>query len=222
MAKILLNYPSRGRLMKYSKTIASYASKSSGKNPIHFLIKVDKNDIVMNQPYVHTFTANLLKTYAHVTSEIVVMEPAGKIAAINNAVSGHDFDIVLSIADDMDCIKDYWDEDVVSDMGSDYASSLNYDSDPRLQDYTSLIVLPILGRKVYDQYGYIYHPDYKSEYCDNEQTIVLKSITKNIPKKIFHHDWGNNQDSLMATNIMVGQSVDRQTFERRKAQGFPK
>jgi len=31
-----------------------------------------------------------------------------------------------------------------------------------------LITFSILGKRLYERFGYIYHPDYKSLYCDNE------------------------------------------------------
>lgn len=38
----------------------------------------------------------------------------------------------------------------------------------------SLFTLSIMGKKLYDQFGYIYHPDYKYTYCDNEFHLVVK------------------------------------------------
>jgi hypothetical protein len=62
-----------------------------------------------------------------------------------------------------------------------------------------LNTLSILGRKYYDRFGYIYHPAYKSLYCDNEFTEISVSLNKVIYCKdvIIEHRHADLDHSLV-------------------------
>ena len=87
--------------------------------------------------------------------------------------------------------------------------------------------MSILGKKLYDHIGYIYHSDYKSFYCDNEFRDVVYGINKAvfINNIIVQHDWcGNNHkdiDEVYKRNSEMSR-VDEATYNRRKKLGFPK
>ena len=130
----------------------------------------------------------------------------------------------------MEPVEDGWDDIIVQDMMREFPNqygALNYNNDPRLEEkgaegYKTLITLPVIGRKLYDKFGYIYHPDYKSEWCDNEQTEVFESlgVLRHINRRPIIHKWAENQDALMHRNMQVGWNHDRQTYARRKAANF--
>jgi hypothetical protein len=69
----------------------------------------------------------------------------------------------------------------------------------------------------------VYHPDYKSEWFDNEQTEVFESlgVLKHIKRRPIIHKWFENQDSLMARNMQIGSNYDKQMYMNRKSSGFP-
>lgn len=216
--KLLVNYPSRSRPFKFINIMRSYVEKSSKLHDLHFLIKVDRDDVSMNNPRIVAFLDSLKISY---TLE-VLSDCKGKIDAINRCVSNQQFDAVICIADDMNVIESNWDDIICQDFGGDYDRCINYNTDKRLTDFKSLLVLPIIGKVLYDRFGYIYHPDYVSEYCDNEQTEVFGALGKihHKDQKVFDHDWWGNQDSLMDRNKNIGFSIDRITFQKRKANNF--
>ena len=220
MAKILVNYPSRSRPHKFIKILRDYSSRLSGKNDVHFLIKIDKDDTSLNNNRIINFLKSLNVSY---TLEILE-DCQGKVDAINRNVSKYDFDIVITISDDMELLVDGWDEIISKDFKQNYCQCLNYNVDPRLQEkgFESLIVLPIIGKDLYKKFEYIYHPSYKSEYCDNEQTEVFSTlgVVTNINHKIVIHKWDQNQDQLMLRNIGVGYQYDRENYEKRKKVNF--
>jgi hypothetical protein len=119
-----------------------------------------------------------------------------------------------------------WDELIRQHMNQNFPDSngaINYNVDPRLGDnWPSLITLPVIGRKLYKRFGYIYNPSYLSECCDNEQTEVFARMNKlvHVNQRPIVHEWQKYLDSLSARNIGLGQR-DRVTFESRKAAGFP-
>ena len=82
----------------------------------------------------------------------------------------------------------------------------------------------VLGWNLYKKFGYIYHPDYTSLYCDNEMTIVCRELGKLIasPICIFRHEWTAQPfDELHARNENAGMyEVDGKVFEDRKKNNF--
>ena len=228
MAKILLKYPTRQRPLKFFKNLINYIDTASGEHDLLIVISMDHDDLEMNNDTVKQG----LETLNDEGIEIRYFygESKGKINAINRNIPTDTWDILIATADDMEPVEDGWDNIIVQDMMKEFPNldgALNYNTDPRLDNkgadgYKTLITLPIIGRKLYTRLGYIYHPDYKSEWCDNEQTEVFESLDalRHINRRPIVHKWAENQDELMASNMRIGWSVDRQTFAKRKAIGF--
>jgi hypothetical protein len=202
-------------------TVKKYVELSSKKHQLHFLVKIDNEDLTMTQSWVVRFLENIAKENTHVSFEIKRMLGSGKIQAINSHVTG-DFDAIACIADDIHPKMSAWDDYIYQKFDENYDQCLNFNCDPRTQDFTKLIIFPIIGKKLYDRFGYIYHPSYKSEWCDNEQTEVYESLgkLKHInDKNAFFHDWWGNQDHLMQKNMQIG-LADKQVFLDRKEKEF--
>jgi hypothetical protein len=68
----------------------------------------------------------------------------------------------------------------------------------------------------------VYHPSYKSEWCDNEQTEVFETmgVLRHINTRPIIHKWAENQDDLMHRNMQVGQTFDKTLFLERKKNNF--
>jgi hypothetical protein len=86
-----------------------------------------------------------------------------------------------------------------------------------------LLTLSIMGKKMYDYFGYIYHPSYISVYCDNEFHDSVYALGKctYIDQVIIKHDWVNytGRDNLHTRNESY-YNQDSRTYERRKRMGF--
>lgn len=216
--KLLVNYPSRSRPHKFMTTLKGYVDTSSKLHEIHYLIKIDSDDISMTNPRIKSFLDSLNISYDLIT----LTDCKGKIDAINRHVKDYEFDAVVCIADDIQVIEPRWDDIIFRDFHGDYDRCINYNTDPRLEDFKSLLVMPIIGKPLFDAFGYIYHSDYVSEYCDNEQTEVFENLGKILHKdqKVFRHDWWGNQDALMARNVQWGHSIDKITYTGRKSRNF--
>jgi hypothetical protein len=229
MKHILLKYPTRQRPEKFMSNLNSYLNKASGKHKITVIISMDTDDALLNNEHVRQFLES--KNTDNVIVSFFYGESRGKIHAINRDIPNSSWDILISTADDMEPVENNWDDIIVNDMFSffpDLKGSLNYDTDPRLdhkgpEGYKTLITLPIIGRTLYNLFGYVYHPDYKSEWCDNEQTEVFESlgVLKHIKRRPIIHKWFENQDSLMARNMQIGSNYDKQMYMNRKSSGFP-
>ena len=226
--RILLKYPTRQRPAKFMANLTNYIVKASGKHDLLVVVSMDSDDASLNNPHVQKFIDTFNK--GHVEVRRCYGESNGKIHAINRDIPAEPWDIVISTADDMEPVDEGWDDIIAQDMMREFPDldgSLNYNNDPRLEDkgpqgFHSLITLPVIGRKLYDRFGYIYHPDYKSEWCDNEQTEVFESLglLRHIDRRPIVHKWAENQDALMQRNMQIGWSVDREVYARRKQTGF--
>jgi hypothetical protein len=91
-----------------------------------------------------------------------------------------------------------------------------------------LNTLSIYGRAMYNELGYIYHPDYKSLFCDTELTDRCKGDladrTTYIPYCIIRHEhpgtgYAQNMDALYQHNQRFW-STDMYTYIRRKTYLF--
>ena len=225
---LLLNWATRQRPGKFMKNLDAYLSMASGKHRITVVVSMDKDDLLCNNQHFRKFLDNKKSE----TVEVIYSygESLGKIAAINRDIPATPWDILISTADDMESSEQGWDDIIVQDMIREFPDmdgALNYNDDPRLvekdaEGYKTLITLPVIGRKLYDRFGYVYHPAYKSECCDNEQTEVFESlgVLCHINTTPIIHKWAENQDELMQRNMQVGWSVDRKTYETRKSLNF--
>lgn len=225
---IVLKYPTRNRPLKFMNNLNSYLNKSSGKHKIIVVVSMDMDDSSMNNNPMRYYLTS--KNRENLTVSFSYSNQRGKIAAINRDIPSEDWDILMSVADDMEPVEDGWDDIIATDMASyfpDLNGSLNYNNDPRLESkgmegFKTLITLPVIGRKLYERFGYIYHPDYKSEWCDNEQTEVFEQlgVLRHIDRRPIVHKWAENQDELMRHNMHVGSSHDRDVYNQRKAKNF--
>ena len=88
-----------------------------------------------------------------------------------------------------------------------------------------LNTLCILGKKYYDRFNYIYNPEYKSVWSDNEFMDVANILNKQtyFDEVIIRHehpDWGFGKNDLIHQENIKNESFDRQVFYRRKNINF--
>ena len=224
--KFLFKYATRGRPNWFTQTLEIYYSMLSQNHSYEFIISLDEDDKTMNNLKMKAFMNNqpgLLYYYGNHKS---------KIDAINANMEGLDFDILFLISDDMIPIVPGFDIIIAEEMEKhfpDVDGALHFPDGYNNKDENSAITLSIMGKKLYDRIGYIYHPDYKSFFCDNEFRDVVYKMGKAIfiPKVIVRHDWRgvhhNRPDEVYLQNSkMGGRGIDEAIYNRRKKAGFPR
>lgn len=216
--KLLIKFPTRQRRRKFFKTLDKYYNLLSGKHKVHFLISMDKDDHEMNNSTVR----DILKTKPYLN--YVYGNNKTKIQAINNDMQhAGNWEICLLASDDMLVQSMNYDDTIATDMKTyfpNYDGALHY-NDGRVGE--RVCTLSIMGFRLYKYFGYIYHPDYKSVWCDNEFTEVTKQMRKikYINRIIVRHVWpGANGDPLYRRNENLF-ARDKKMFEKRKSMGFP-
>jgi hypothetical protein len=160
-----------------------------------------------------------------------------KISAINDNIdklsrNGRDYwDVVVCASDDMVPQEFGWDNEIATAMNLHFPKlngCVHFNDGNTNGD---LITFSILGRELYEFFGYVYHPDYKSLYCDNEFTDEVRRMEceKYIDKVIISHEHWSIEGSENAgeVDLAVQKTLhysgrDKQVYEQRKALGFPK
>jgi len=218
---ILFKYPTRSRPEWFKETLKKYYSMLSGKNQCHFLITLDNDDETMNNKKMKTFMndfSNLQYKYGNHKT---------KIEAINADMENIDFDVLFLISDDMIPMVPGFDFIIAKNMQKYFP-----DLDGALHFYegrpspVNCITLTIMGKKLYDYFGYIYHPDYKSLCCDHEYSDEVRRMkkVKEFSRVLVKHCWTGdhrNADDLYNHNN-AHQDFDKSVYNKRKMMRFPR
>jgi|688.fasta_scaffold457952_2 hypothetical protein len=218
--KLLIKFPTRSRKNKFLLILKKYYNFLSKRNDVHFLISMDEDDVEMNNDFVR----EILGTYQNLS--FFYGNSKTKVEAINNDLDKiNEWDIVLLASDDMIPTVKGYDDIIINEMKNNYPDTdgVLWFNDGYQGD--KLNTLCILGKKYYDRFGYIYNPEYKSVWSDNEFMLVANILGKqkyfdNVIIKHEHPDWGfGSRDEIHTTNIK-NESLDRNTFNKRKLNNF--
>jgi hypothetical protein len=223
--KILYKFASRSRPEKLVAGIRNIIDNSRHDQYI-ILLTLDSDDLTVP---VGDLSALLMKYPGKIRINYGVS--SGKIDAINRDMDRADltadkaWDVLVNMSDDMQFIKPGFDLDILLDMClyfPDTDGVLHY---PDGFTGDKIITMSIMGRKYFERFGYIYHPEYKSLFCDNEFTEVAKMIGKYrfIEKNLYRHNhpaWGagENDDQYRKTESYYMQ--DRDVWIVRKNKNY--
>ena len=218
--KLLIKFPTRNRPAKFIKILKVYHSLLDDKNT-KFIISCDNDDETMNNDGIKEFVNDLID----VNIELHFNDNKSKIEAVNANMENVDFDIVLLASDDMIPVSQGFDTIIKNKMTEHYS-----DTDGVLwfndgYQGNKLNTLCILGKKYYDRFNYIYNPEYKSVWSDNEFMDVANILNKQtyFDEVIIRHehpDWGFGKNDLIHQENIKNESFDRQVFDRRKNINF--
>ena len=244
MNKLLIKIPTRERGLDW---LDSYLDNITNPNT-KILLTMDHDYDIELLDKMDFFKRDLLNP--HIDRVLIeIGESKGKIEAINRDINKviDDFDVLLVGSDDMIPQVKRFDQNILDDMKANYPDGdgcLWYhteDHESVLKDrykrtitagskefYQKWIcMLPVMGKAYYKRFNYVYHPSYKSFWCDNEQTAVanrLGKITylhKGIIKHV-HPAWDQNgvDDELYSRNN-INWGHDQNNFRKRQSRGFP-
>lgn len=216
--KILVKFPTRGRKEKFFSTLNKYYELLDDINSTQFQITIDEDDITMNNQEV----LEQLSSYKNLKFDLGRSE--NKIHAINRDITVDGWDIILIASDDMIPKVKGYDTIIRNKMVELYPNTdgILWFHDGNRKD---LNTLSIFGREYYKRFGYVYHPEYKSFWCDNEFTQVGNILKKQtfIDQVIIHHehpDWGfGRRDDLYISNVK-NDNHDRNVFINRSKINF--
>lgn len=217
--KLLIKMPTRERPDRFFANLDSYYRHLSGSVPFHFHISCDVDDVSMNNEEVR----NKLSNYPHLT--VHYSPNRSKVEAYNEGLKEYNFDILLAVSDDKVPWIGEFDKKIVDQMETHFP---NYDGVINYHDGNvgaQCITIPVVGKKYYDRFGYLYHPSYRSLFANQELTEVAKAIGKEFVCNdvIIRHNhpvynlapWDN-----LYYRIETDKIEDSKTFAERKKRNF--
>jgi len=219
--KLLIKFPTRGRKDKFFSTLDKYHEYCKNMEDTDFLISLDEDDNEMNTDEVLDRLSNYKNT------KVIIGLSKSKIDAVNRDLDNYTqhWDIVLLASDDMvPQIKGY--DDIIR-----HNMMFNYPDTDGILFFNDgfqgnkLNTLCILGKKYYERFNYIYHPDYKSCWSDNEFMVVGNILKRQsyIDQVIIRHehpDWGyGNPDHVHQNNVSDWQH-DYDVYNKRLINNF--
>ena len=242
MSRLVIKLPTRGRPQKFISILDRYVNFCSGMRDVQFVISMDHDDPTMNNQNMVSLLSRMRNQldnrlhFAYGSSKC-------KIEACNanlDLVRKLNPDIIMLASDDMLPIVSGYDDIICQTMGKHYPDTdgvLHFNDGFSGAD--KLITLSILGRKYFERFGYIYHPEYKSVFSDDEFTQVARLLNKvvYIDRCIIQHEWVGipyiraargeikpeelQRDALHERNESTDMYAhDKEVFERRKANNF--
>lgn len=223
--RILLKCPTRNRPQKIISTLNAYMRLANHPEQIGVAISCDDDDASMSRNLVHEELHRILgKTAWH---RIFMSPNKSKIEACNANMNeiDWDWDIVVLVSDDMIPQVQGYDDVIRSHMTPDTNRILWCNDGYQGEKLNTLCVF---GRRMYDHFGYLYHPDYKSLFCDTELTDLCKAELKDrclyVPYCIIRHEhpgtgYAQNMDALYQHNQKFW-NQDMYTYIRRKTYAY--
>lgn len=219
--KLLIKFPTRGREHQFFNVIDQYYDMLDSIEDTIFLISCDVDDDTMNNPAVKSRFAKYQNLQVYYGTN------KSKIEAVNaDLQSIAHFDIVLLASDDMVSQVKGFDTVIRNKMREHFP---NTDGILWFNDGyqgRNLNTLSILGFQYYKRFNYLYHPSYKSLWCDNEFMQVGKMLGKQvyIDEVIIRHMHPDansdiSYDALYEKNLKL-ESVDKDNFLKRRKNGF--
>lgn len=219
--KLLIKFPTRGRKNKFFSTLDKYYEYCKNIDNMDFLISLDEDDNEMN----NTEVLKKLSNYKNI--KVVIGLSKSKIDAVNRDLNNYNkhWDVVLLASDDMiPTIKGY--DDIIRDN-----MMFNYPDTDGILFFNDgfqgnkLNTLCILGKKYYERFNYIYHPDYKSCWSDNEFMVVGNILKRQsyIDQVIIRHehpDWGYGNIDYVHNNNIKDWHHDNNVYKIRESNNF--
>lgn len=208
--RILYNFASRSRPQKCFDALCNVVGLSSGRD-YEIVLKLDVDDPELSK-----------YTNCHSFARVVPGKSTSKVDAINRDVNMEGFDILVNLSDDMRFIAKGFDEVISQLCGPDTFLHL-----PDQYAKSNVSTMTVVGAEYFKRFGYIYHPSYKSFYCDEEATEVAKSLGCYVsgPSGIIEHRHpaaGMGKDDALYRKNQRYWNHDKRNFNERKQKGFPR
>lgn len=206
MFNISIIHPSRSRPLQANSTIKKWLGRAKNPENIEYILSADKSDKDLRR-YKEVGLRNGIF--------VSINNNKTAIQAINKATKVSTANLIIQIADDFSC-EENWDEKLLKALEGkeDYLVK----TQDGIQPY--IITLPIMDRKYYNRFGYIYNPSYLHLWVDLELTdvghILGKVITLDLMFEHLHYSKGKTKkDTLNVRNDKSWKQGEKLYNERK-------
>ena len=225
--RILLKCPTRSRPTQFLSVLRKYVDLANRPDLLGVCVSCDSDDATMTPADIQYAIKNATHTTAW--TEICYGNNKTKIEAVNANMDTISWvwDIVIVVSDDMSPQIKGYDDVLRSHMMAKFpdTNGILWVNDGT--QGAKLNTISILGRKMYTTLGHIYHPAYKSLFCDTEFTDLCKGSLASkcayIPYVLIRHEhpgtgFPERMDALYARNNSYWNEdmhmyISRKTYE---------
>lgn len=217
--KILFKFPSRSRPDRFFETMDSIVNNLSDKVNFQILATLDTDDATMHNPAVEE------RIMRYPNTSIAWGLSTSKIEAFNRDIPLEGYDILVAVSDDMRFIAYGFDQLIREGFRCnvpDFDGLLHYpDNDAK----DIIPVLYVAGRPYFLRDKCIYHPAYRSLFCDNESMKVAQMRRKYFYMgiQIINHlnpAYGHLPRDIQFDMQQALWNVDEKTYKEREANNF--
>lgn len=197
--KISIIHPTRGRKQMAFETATKWVDRCDNKTNVEYLFSVDTTDLDYwgGDDFKQLFWS---RGYLLGCWKALRNDNKSAIEAINNAAKVATGDLIVVVSDDFDC-PEHWDTLLLNALKG------REDFLVKTQDgiQKTLITLPIMDRKYYERFCYVYEPGYYHMFSDQEMTAVGHMLGKviDLPLVFPHNHYsvgGMKKDAINAKN----------------------
>ena len=210
---IVYKIASRGKKEKFFKTIDSIYAKAKHEN-FYIIASLENNDPEMQ-------TQDVKAKFGEYKKLCPWFGESNKIVDAINRDIFIVFDILICMSEDTDVLVEGFDLKIINDFKSKFPDGNGVLHYPDFQDpaFTTTMSTPVMGRKYYDRFGYIYYPEYNSIWCTNEATEVAKLLKcyEFINLQLFCR---NDHIPLFTAYNEAVLNGDKMLFENRRNKAF--
>lgn len=202
--RVLVKIASRSRPDALKRVMLEYERLASRSPDTRFLISADKDDPSM---------ADFMNP-TRIPCSVHFSTSDSKIHAINRDLESPDWDWAVIGSDDMIPLTQNWDEKIRAE-----AQRLFPDGDGIIwpQDGYNMRIptIPIMGRKYYDRFGWVFDPRFKSLYCDDLLKIQSEKLgkIKQTTEIKFQHSHYRNRHRMRDELDKKNESFMKQDYE---------
>lgn len=219
---LLIRMPTRSRPAQALEVLAKYREMASEHVAIEVIIDED-DQTMLNGP--------VLSRLHNLDCVVTVGKHKNKIEACNGG-RVNDWDVLLLTSDDMVPRIRGFDQNILNTMekhfpigGGLLCYNDGYNKDHVRSNEPVTCTLPIMGRHLYEELGYVYFNGYRSIYCDSDLSFLTTSMNRMVFVDeiiIEHRHFANSKarfDELYEFNSRHDDH-DKALFEARGARGF--
>lgn len=223
--KILFKFPCRGREKMFFESLNSLNTNIRDRDNYHISITLDVDDDILTNPDV------VAKIESYPNTSIGWGLSESKVAAINRSMPEYDWDVIICWSNDMFCTF-YGMDDImrgyilnVANIREDFDFLIHF-PEPCSKEW--LNVLYIATKPYYDRFGYVYHPSYKSLWCDNESFDISKILGRyhyvGVPGLYEHRNPAYSEYGIPRDEMFNEQQshwgIDELNYLERKSRNF--
>jgi hypothetical protein len=210
---ISILHPSRWRPEMALKAWNEWMQNANNPDQIEYILSLDTSDSTQNEYF---------RLFEYTDVQIIINHNRSIVDAVNQAAKVATKDIFVVVSDDFGCPLD-WDMDVVGYCADENPVLLHVNDTIQ----TDVCTLPIMNRKFYDRFGWVYHPHYYSMFADNDLTECAKKIgayVSDFSLTFEHRHYVNGKNKRDKTydreNSKQAWDIGKRVFQQRKLRQF--